>query len=510
MMKTSFIKLSLIFVLLASILASCEDEVDNAYLTVAPDELILVNNDGGTSAVTIESNIDDWTWKVTNGEWMKVQASSSGLVLEAEPNQSAERRAILHIASSKYPVVNKTLSIIQGGTFMEISPNIFDIPGEGAVLDITITTSVDDWAFSLENGAWVNIEKTESGLRLKVPANNTPKTRTATMSITSAKFPVVNRDIPVNQITGVILEVDPVVVALPSGGGETTLSVTTNAEDWGYRLSENWLTAEKTKSGLKLKANANPGLVTLTAVLTVYSTAYPDDIWKEVEVSQYSSLIFVDNFDWLGAGASVPMYTSTGEKRFDYWEATYGTLNGWSSTLSADAAGAVKPYVYSRAGYAKYGKTKVGCDMITPKLEAIDGTKDIVVSFKAVAYMPAGGSGFDDNEFNIEVIGPGSVTQILSIGSQLGTPDGKQPSSGQLTAGGAQFMIGNFNNPDASTRPNWLGADYNPWAPEYAERSFVVTGATADTQIRFLGGPNIGVTATSFRFGLDDVKIVLK
>lgn len=508
-MKNS-IKLSLIFVLLASLLTSCVDEVDNPYLTVSPEELIQVNNEGGTSEVTVATNLDDWTYKIMNGEWISVEESSSGLILKAETNQSAERRAILHISSLKYPVANKTMSIIQGGTYMKISPEVFDIPGVGAEMDITVTTSVSDWAFSLENGAWLNVVKTETGLRLKAPVNSTPRTRTATLSITSAMFPVVNRDIQINQITGVVLEADPAVVALPSGGGESVVSITTNVDDWGYRLSESWLTAEKTGSGVKLKANANPGLITLSAVLTVYSTAFPDDIWKEVQVSQFSSLIFEDHFDWLGAGASVAMYTGTGEKRFDAWLASYGTLNGWSSTPSADAGGAVQPYVYSRAGYAKFGKTKVGCDMITPKLAAIDGTKELVVSFKAVAYMPASGSGFDENEFNIEVIGPGSISQILSVGSQRGTPDGRQPSSGKLTAGGCQFVIGNFNNPDGPTRPNWLGADYDPWAPEYAERSFVVTGATAETQIRFIGGPNIGVTAVSYRFGLDDVKIVLK
>ncbi|MGV8090725.1 MAG: DUF4998 domain-containing protein [Mangrovibacterium sp.] len=220
--------------------------------------------------------------------------------------------------------------------------------------------------------------------------------------------------------------------------------------------------------------------------------------------------IFDDKFDWLGAGTSAAVYTATNEKRFETWESSYGTTNGWSSTKVEDAGGALQPWLYSRLGYIKFGKTACGGDLITPKLVDIDGTKDIVVSFKAHAYMPASGSGFDNNEFNIEVVGPGEVTQILSVGSQLATPDGKQPSSGQLTAAGAQFMIGNYNNPDAASRPNWLGVDYNPWAPEYAERSFVVSGATKETQIRFIGGPNIGVTPTSFRFGFDDVRVVLK
>lgn len=262
-----------------------------------------------------------------------------------------------------------------------------------------------------------------------------------------------------------------------------------------------------------MKADPNLGNTNLSTVLTIYSTEYPDDIWKQVEISQYSSLIFEDNFDWLGAGASEIMYTSTGEKRFDSWEATYGTVNGWTSTPSADKGGVEQPYVYSRLGFPKFGKTDVNADLITPKLVAIDGTQDIIVSFKAVQYMSASAGAIDGNDFNVEVIGPGTITEILSVGSQLRTPEGRNPSSGVLTEAGALFMIGNYHNTSgpSTSHEEWLGYDYNPWAPELAERSFVVSGATKETQIRFISGPHIGVTlGISYRAGFDDVKIVLK
>jgi len=505
-MKTNSITLSFIFFLLAFFLASCEDKLDNPNLTVSPDELIQMENDGGTATVTVEANVDDWTWQLDNGEWISVEKNSSGLVLEVEANQGNERRAILHIASSKFPLVNKMLSIKQEATFLRVSSDTIDISGEGAVVDVTVATSVDDWTFSIENGEWINVEKTETGLRLTAPVNSTPTTRIAILSITSVKFPIVDKIIPVNQVTGVVLNVDPLTVVLPSGGCDTIITVNTNVDSWGYSFTENWLTAEKTENGLKLKATSNPGLVNLSTVLTIYSIAYPNEIWKQIEISQYSSLIFEDAFDWLGAGANATIFYGTGEKRFEYWESTYGTVNGWSSTIS-DLG---HPYVYSRLGFLKTGKTRVGGDMITPKLVAIDGTKDIVVSFKATAYLSSHGTGIDNNEFNIKVIGPGTVTQILSIGSQLETPEGKQPSSGQLTDGGAKFMIGNYPNPEASTYSHWQGADYDSWASEYAERSFVVSGATCETQIQFIGGPNVGVLVESNRIGFDDVRIVLQ
>lgn len=511
MIKINSIKLSLILVLFASILLSCDDKEDNAYLTISPDELIQMKNDGGSATVTVSTNVDDWISKIEKGEWLTISSTSSGVTLEAEANQNEERRAILHIASSKFPVVNKTMSIIQAATFMEISTDMLDFLGEGAVMDIAVNTSVDDWTFTVENGPWITVEKTETGLRLTARANNSPRTRTASIHIASAKFPVIDRDIQINQISGVILEVDPLTATLPSGGGETMISVSTNADDWSYSFTENWLTAEKTESGLKLKANPNLGDVNLSTVLTIYSTEYPDDIWEKVEINQYSSLIFEDNFDWLGAGASEIMFTSTGEKRFDSWESTYGTVNGWTSTPSPDKGGVEQPYVYSRFGFPKFGKTNVNADLITPKLVAIDGTQDIIVSFKAVQYMSAGAGAVDGNDFNVEVVGPGTITEILSVGSQVEIPEDRLPSSGELTEAGALFMIGNYHNTDGPGRKYWWGYDYNPWAPELAERSFIVSGATNETQIRFISGPHIGVTeGISYRAGFDDVKIVLK
>ena len=72
-------------------------------------------------------------------------------------------------------------------------------------------------------------------------------------------------------------------------------------------------------------------------------------------------------------------------------------------------------------------------------------------------------------------------------------------------------MIGNYHNPNGPSRAYWNGFDYNPWIPELSQRSFVVSGATSETQIRFIAGPHIGHTpGTSYRHGFDDVRIVLK
>ncbi len=508
-MKKDLLKLSFVFFLLTLFSVSCTDKVDNPFLTVSPEEIINIKNSGGTVSLNIDANVD-WEWELEEQEWMTATPASSGLSLEVTSNSEAERRAVLKITSSKFPVVNKMLTVIQGATYLNISPKAIEVPGEGAEIAVKVDTSVDDWTFSLENGSWLTVEKTESGLLIKVPFNRTPQIRTATLNITSANFPSIDREIPLSQISSI--KIEPLVseYTFSTDGGEAIIEIDTNVDEWDFKIEDGWLTAEKTEAGLMLKAGSNYTETELSTVLTVYATDFPDDIWEQIEVAQNSAVVFFDNFDWLGAGASPIAYTGTGEKRFDSWEATYGTLNGWTSTPAPDAGGGVQPWVYSRLNYAKFGKTACSGDMISPKMPNIEGTRNVVVSFLAHCYMSAAAGAIDDNDFIVEVIGPGEITEIVKAGSEPFAIDGKQASRGEIIdSKSVLFMIGNYNNTDGPTRPIWFGADYSPFDPQYAERSIAVSGVTSETQFRFIGGPNIGVTETTFRFGFDDVKVVL-
>lgn len=508
-MKKEFLKLSFMFFLLTLFSVSCTDKVDNPYLTVSPEEIINLKNSGGSVTLNIDANVD-WEWELEEQEWITAEAASSGLVLEVTSNSEAERRAVLKITSSKFPMVNKMLTVIQGATYLNISPKAIEVPGEGAEIVVTVDTSVDDWTFSLENGSWLTVEKTESGLLIKAPFNRTPQIRTATLNITSADFPNVDREIPLSQISSIKIEPHVSEYTFSTDGGEATIEIETNLDDWDFKVNDEWLTAEKTETGLILTAGSNYTETELSTILTVYATEFPDDIWEQIEVGQNSAVVFFDNFDWLGAGASPIAYTATGEKRFDSWEATYGTLNGWTSTPAPDAGGGVQPWVYSRLNYAKFGKTACSGDMISPKMPNIEGTRNVVVSFKAFCYISAGAGAVDDNDFNVEIIGPGEVTEIIKEGSQPFVVEGKVASSGQiLDSKSMLFMIGNYNNTDGPNRSIYFGVDYEPFDPQYSERSFAVSGVTSETQFRFIGGPKIGVTETTFRFGFDDVKVVL-
>lgn len=308
-------------------------------------------------------------------------------------------------------------------------------------------------------------------------------------------------------------------VSIPSREGEFSLSIKANVE-WEYTVENGEWMSEVERTDTKLTFSAPYNLDSeRTATLKITSPTNPE-LTDEVKITQSSGSVFLEeNFDWLGEGAPEVINVTTGEKNFKDWVASYGTDNGWTSTPVADTGGGMGQWVYSRLGFIKFGKASVNGDLITPKLSGIEESQDVVVSFKAIAYLSVAAGAIDAGDLNVEVIGPGQITEILKVGSQaepehgkeyLDADDNVQESSGRITDNGALFILGNYCNTDGPARKLWFGEDYDPWKPELSERSFVVSGATSETQIRFLPGKKLGVDDKSYRHGLDDVRIELK
>ena len=196
----------------------------------------------------------------------------------------------------------------------------------------------------------------------------------------------------------------------------------------------------------------------------------------ELPVSQ-DGTIFVEDFNWLVYGSPV-FYTTDGEKIITSWTAAE-TARGWTSSPSADGS---KP-VYARTGFVKLGKTNFGADIISPKLSRVQGTKDLLVKFKAVPYKTAAGT-LDDTRLTVHIIGPGTIDV-------------------------STFKIDNW--PDYSVDPTCTAI----WQEARTQRSFVITGATSETQIRFMGGDfdlrqESGAPINRNRIFLDDIVVTIK
>jgi hypothetical protein len=304
------------------------------------------------------------------------------------------------------------------------------------------------------------------------------------------------------------LTVSPSSVSVPAGGGLVNINIDANME-WTYTVDDpSWQTEEAlTETLIMLRIPNATGTRQTTLTVTPVAPEYAG-LAASVLIKQ-TDAILEERFEWLHYGSAVT-HNTTGEQRYDSWTPEE-RARGWTVT-NISSSGVDQP-AYARQEFVKLGRTNIGGDLISPKFSVIEGARDVEVSFKACAYVSAGanasgGGNVDLNELNIEVMGAGTITSVVKIGGQDGTPLGGREglNDGALTATGAQFHIGNYPNTNAMEH----GSTYNVWAPEFAERSFIITGATADTQIRFIGGPNIGTITGINRIFLDDIRVVLK
>jgi hypothetical protein len=495
-------------VLLLAGMASCKNEDDN-YINTDPGVTVQIANNGAETLLSVNANVD-WSFN-TDDDWLTGTVTAGGILLRAMPNPNFNaRQTFLHLVSARHPAANKSVPVIQDFTFFKPNPSVIpQLDAAGAVVNVAVETNITDWTVNAAEAGWLTVAKSNGGFTLTASKNEGRAVRSTEVVVSSTPFKLERRVLEISQGANFIpyLNIEPSDnLNMSWEEGTATVEVTTNVDDWAYSPGSNWIQISKTGNILTLTIAANQ-LKERTTTLQFTSVEFPD-VNKQLRVTQSGFIVFEEDFSFLTGGMSDDIFIATNEKRFDSWATTYGTTNGWTSTPSPDQGGTVAPWIYSRNGYPKFGKTSYNGDLITPKLSAIEGVKNIQVTFKACGYTSAGNAttvgtrdpiqytngatgGHADvpNELNIEIIGPGTASQT-------------------------QFIINNY--PDDNRRlhgPGWL------WQMDPAAiRTFVITGATADTQIRFIAGKKVGISTNdgttngtyyTYRHGLDDVLIHL-
>jgi hypothetical protein len=337
-----------------------------------------------------------------------------------------------------------------------------------------------------ENADWVKAfpEKGDADgiFKIIVSANETFDTRTANFAfvVDGEEQPVLFR---VEQAGNVPYITLPAAVAIPAGGGPFSVDVVSNVT-WTYSLSDDsWLAEESvTTQKINLVAEENTSIDPREVTLTLTAVQYPDLIETVVLTQSPGTVVLEEDFSWLAYGSPV-FYTTTGETRIDSWTQEQKD-RGWTSTINTVDGSGSTPLVYARQGFVKLGKTSYGGDLISPALSKLEGTQTVTVTFKAIPYMTAAGT-VDDNILKVSVIGPGTVSQ-------------------------EQFVIDNWPVYPADAA---AATDYciGMWSAPEATRTFTITGATAETQIMFLGGAYdlraTEVPINKNRIFLDDIKV---
>jgi len=373
---------------------------------------------------------------------------------------------------------------------------------EGDPTGLTVTKAAKTQAYVVRsNRPWQVVKQEDAGwvkafpdkgdadgiFKIIVEANQTFDTRIANFAfvVDGDEQPVLFR---VEQAGNVPYITLPAAVTIPAGGGPFSVDVASNVT-WTYSLSDDsWLAEESvTTQKVNLVAEENTSIDPRTVTLTLTAVQYPTVIATVVLTQSPGTVVLEEDFSWLAYGSAV-FYTTTGETRIDNWTQEQKD-RGWTSTIntvegSVPAGSDPTPLLYARQGFVKVGKTSYGGDLISPALSKLVGTQTLTVTFKAIPYMTAAGT-MDDNILKVSVIGPGTVSQ-------------------------EQFVIDNW-----PVYPADAGAvtDYcnSMWSAPEATRTFTITGATATTQIKFLGGdydlrPTV-VTNNKNRIFIDDIKV---
>lgn len=365
---------------------------------------------------------------------------------------------------------------------IEGSPTGITVVKAGATQSFTVRSNRPWKLVAQDEGDWVRIfpdEGDDDGIfKVIVKENSTfdPRSMNYIILVDGEEQPVmfrVDQDANVPYIT-----VNP-SVTIPSVGGDFTVAVTSNV-NWTYALSSSaWLTEKSLSSSqVTLTAAENTSIDPRSVTMTFTATDYPA-VTAVVALNQSpGTVVLEENFNWLTYG-NIVFYTTTGETRIDTWT-TAEKERGWTSTINTTSGSGTTPLCYARPGFVKVGKTGYGGDLISPKLSKITGSQNLKVTFKAVPYMTAAGTK-DDNILKVSVEGPGTVSVT-------------------------QFTIDNWPVYPSSGADAYCTAFWNE-AP--ATRTFNVTGATSDTQIKFLGGDYylVGVGAGKNRIFLDDIKV---
>ena len=192
-------KLPYMFIAVLMAFASCGNEENNepekpapsrdSRLEVVSDNGLFVHAEDGTSAslnfknaggevvVSVSTNMENWTYDISDDSWLDVTADKHYITLSAGQNESAESRksAITVTASDNNDnSLNYVINVSQnyaGQPEITVGSNAVRFPAYGELSsEVVVETNQDDLDFDC-TCQWLLVEKTDNGLKLTVDPN---------------------------------------------------------------------------------------------------------------------------------------------------------------------------------------------------------------------------------------------------------------------------------------------------------------------------------------------------
>ena len=126
-----FLKIPGLLLLALLVLTACGK--DDPFLTIESEESVTVPNDGGDFDIAVSTNLDYYEFRFEEGDWLTGKVTDKGVTLTAEANSGVtERKAVFKIVSPSHPEVNRSIRIIQEGTYLRSRPSVFPTSNRAA------------------------------------------------------------------------------------------------------------------------------------------------------------------------------------------------------------------------------------------------------------------------------------------------------------------------------------------------------------------------------------------
>lgn len=141
-------------------------------------------NAGGEVVVSVSTNMENWTYDVSDDSWLDVTADKHYITLSAGQNESTESRksAITVTASDNNDnSISYVINVSQnyaGQPEIMVGANAVRFPAYGELSsEVVVETNQDDLDFDC-TCQWLLVEKTDKGLKLTVDPNAATDQRT--------------------------------------------------------------------------------------------------------------------------------------------------------------------------------------------------------------------------------------------------------------------------------------------------------------------------------------------
>ena len=170
--------------------------------------------------------------------------------------------------------------------YLTVEPATVEFMNAGGKQTVTVTSNIEGWTFNVD-ATWVTAAKTSdgNGIELTAIANPDNAERKTSLNITAGKYTEENKVIEVKQGPTHLTVTPAETVELQSGAVESVVTVMTNVESWDFTLGENnWVTATKISTGIRLTAQANPVTAPRSVSLRIFAEKY--GLEKVVTVTQ--------------------------------------------------------------------------------------------------------------------------------------------------------------------------------------------------------------------------------